>query len=90
MARKPIAMPAGTNLVPSQRSEPSRREAEDGLAPPRSLVQPQRQQRGAGKHGTGGQLRVDRRAIGDEGRAEADHRAAPIAHGSGTTLSASR
>ena len=72
-ATKPITMPAGTNLVPSQGRKPSSAKQRNASRAARALVQPQGQQRGAGQRGAGGQLRVDRGAVGQEGRAEAHH-----------------
>ena len=64
----------GHELRAEPGEEAEQGEAEEGLAAPDALVQAQRQQGGAGKRGTGGELGVDRGAVGEERGTQAHHR----------------
>ena len=71
-ARRQVAdhEPGGEELRAEPREHPEQGEAAEGLPPARPRVEPQREQRGAGEGGPGGQLRVDRRGVGQDGRTE--------------------
>ena len=69
--------PGERELGAQPRQRPEQRKADEGHAPRRPGVEPQREERGGGEHRAGGQLRVDRRPVGKKRRRQTHRRGRP-------------